>query len=762
MLRNNLKGSHFVSDFVGRLPALSSIALSLIAFDASASDGVELPAVVVTATRTAKPVDATPVASFVVTAEDMEKRNIKTLDDAVNLIPGVFVRRGKGFMDTLSEISLRGVPGGKRSLIMIDGLALNDAYENSAKLGGYAPDDIERVEVALGAGSSLYGSSAMGGVVNFTTRMPVKEEYRFRMGYGNGLGTDGAPANVLRGYLSAGNAWDNGLSLIASISATTTDGYVSDLVTRTAAPPAGIGGALPTQTVAGASTFIIGDRGSNGWSDQQISLRARLKVNASTTLSAGYTQASYRYDYQNYQSYLRDASGAEVWRFTSGTNVLREAAYLPGQGEYVRDIYRAGLETRIGESTLKLQGGVIDVGTNWYTTVSSTSTTASRAGGASANGYSQTPSRTTQLEAAVNTPVFEQHLLTWGATWRAEEADTSEYDLSDWRSAGSRTARVADSGGKATTTGAFAQLDVTVAPGWNAYVGMRYDRWKATDGYADNYASGGFTQRYAGKIVDAVSPRLGVVWQASPAMTLRASAGEAFRAPSIYDLYRTWKSSTTVYAGSPSLEPETMTGYDIGGDFKPWPGADLKLTYFHNDFKDMIYRRTITATAEKLRVCGTSTLACQDWINAARARSRGVEASLRQAINANWGAFATYTFNDTEVTDNPVSPTSEGKQFTQVPRRMASVGADWTRGDWSASSSVRYVAKRYNTDPNTDVVEGVPGAYDRHVLVDARVGYQISRTLKASISIDNLTDREYYASYRAPGRSVFVEMAGEF
>ncbi|WP_018410171.1 TonB-dependent receptor [Methyloversatilis thermotolerans] len=742
-----------------RWPVFSALALSLIAFDAAASDTARLPDVVVTATRTAKPVDETPVASFVVTAEDMEKRNIKTLDDAINLIPGVFARRGKGSMDVLSEISLRGVPGGKRSLIMIDGLPLNDAYENSAKLGGYAPEDVERVEVALGAGSSLYGSSAMGGVVNFTTRMPTREEYRFKFGYGNGLGTDRAPGNVLRGYLSAGNAWDNGLSLIVSFSGTTTEGYASDVVTSTTAPTSGITGAIATTTTSGARTYIIGDRGDNGWNDQQISLRGRLKVSDATTLSAGYTKASYRYDYQDYATYLRNAAGAEVWSYGS----VREASFLPGQGEYVRDIYRLGLETRIGESVLKLQGGVIDVGTNWYTTISSTSTTATRAGGAAASGYAQTPSRTTQLEAAVNTPVFERHLLTWGATWRAEKADTSEYDLADWRAPGSRTRLAADSGGRANTTGAFAQLDLEVATALHAYVGMRYDRWKARDGYADNYAtSGGFNQRYAGKTADALSPRLGLVWQATPAATLRASAGQAFRAPSIYDLYRTWKSSTTVYAGTPALEPETMTGYDIGGDFRPWPGADLKLTYFHNDFKDMIYRRTVTDSAEKLSVCGTTTLACQAWINAGRARSRGVEASLRQVINDNWAAFASFTFNDTEVTDNAASPTSEGKQFTQVPRRMASLGADWTRGDWSASGSVRYVARRYNTDANSDVVDGVPSAYDRYVLVDARLGYRINRQFKASVSIDNLTDREYYASYRAPGRSFFVELAGEF
>jgi iron complex outermembrane receptor protein len=755
MVRINSHCSHQLRCFV---PSFSLLAMSIMTIGVQAAEPIELPEVVVTATRSAKPVDETHVASYVVTAAQMEQRNIKTIDEAVNLIPGIFQRRGKAYMDTLSEISMRGVPGGKRSLILLDGLSINDAYDNSAKLGGFAPDDIERIEVSLGPGSSLYGSSAMGGVINFSTRMPKGEEYRFKLGYGDGLGTERAPAHLKRAYVSAGNAWDNGLSLILSFAGTVTDGYVSDYVTTSTAPTAGISGAIRTQTTSGRTTYIIGDRGDNAWKDQQVSLRGKFKATSDTSLSASYTHAAYRYEYNDFQTYLRNASGAQVWSY--GT--VREAIFLPGQGEYARDIYNLVLDTRIGDSTLKVQGGVIDIGTNWYTTVSSTSTTATRAGGAAAAGYSQTPSRSSQLEATVNTPLFDRHLLVWGFTWRGEKADTSEYNLADWRSPGSRTALAADSGGKATTKGAFAQFDLDLVRGLHTYVGARYDKWDASDGYAHNYAPGGFSQTYAGKSAEAVSPRIGLAWTLNPAVTLRASAGKAFRAPSIYDLYRTWKSSTTVYAGNPQLNPETMKGYDLGGDFKPWHGAELKLTYFHNDFYDMIYRRTVTSNAEKLTVCGTTALACQGWVNAGKATSQGVELFIRQMLTAHWNVFGGYTFNDTEIRENSTSPASVGKQFTQVPRKMASLGTEWQMGDWSASGVIRYVAKRYNTDTNTDTVNGVPGSYDPYTLVDLRAGYRINRHLKASLSVDNVMNKDYYAFYRAPGRAWFLELAGDF
>ena len=745
---------------------MSAIAASLAAVGAQADEPARLPETVVTATRSVKPVDETPVASYLVTAEQMQRRNMKSIDDAVNLIPGVFQRRGKSFMDTLNAMTLRGVPDAKRSLIMIDGLPLNDAYTGGADVGGFAPEDLERIEVVLGPGSSLYGSSAMGGVINFVSRMPKGEEYRVKIGYGDGLGADRAPANFARAYVSAGNAWQSGLSLLLSAAGTRTDGYVTDEVRSTTAPPAGVSGATRTTTPSGATTYVIGDKGDNGWRDSQVAVRAGFQVGEATALNASYNRIAYRYDYENYRTYLRNAAGTPVWTYTNGATV-REAAFLPGQGEVIRDIYGLGLETRVGDSKLKLQAGVVDVGANWYTTVSSTSTTATRGGGAAAMGYSETPSRSSQTEATVTTPVFGPHLLVWGATWRGEKADTTEYDLTDWRNPDSRTSKASESGGKAATIGLFAQAEIEVSKAMRAYAGLRYDHWEASDGYSAKFGAGAFSRTYPGKTSEAFSPRLGVTWSLSPGVLLRASLGKAFRAPNIYDLYRTWRSTAgTTFAGNPDLVPETMTGLDFGGDFKPWQGAELKATVYRNEFEDMIYRKTVKDNAEALSVCGQALNAAKDncrvWGNAGKARGQGVEVSLRQALSSAWAVIGSLAYNDTRIQENALNPASEGKQFPQVPEQTASLAADWQQGPWSASAAARYVSQRYTTDDNSDTVTGVPGAYDPYTVVDLKVGYQINRNLKAAVSVDNLFNEEYYASYRAPGRSWFLELSGSF
>ncbi|MBF0496081.1 MAG: Plug domain-containing protein, partial [Deltaproteobacteria bacterium] len=120
-------------------------------------DEIKLEEMVVTATRTEKSVSDAPASVNVVTKEEIETRNIQTIDQALNDTVGVFNRRSKGLMDTLAQVSLRGIPGQNRSLILIDGLALNNAYTGAPMWAGIFPENVEKVEVVKGPFSSLYG-----------------------------------------------------------------------------------------------------------------------------------------------------------------------------------------------------------------------------------------------------------------------------------------------------------------------------------------------------------------------------------------------------------------------------------------------------------------------------------------------------------------------------------------------------------------------------------------------------------------------------
>lgn len=128
----------------------------------------ETDEVVVSATKTRQPVSHVTSAVEVITGEQMQKRNLKTVAEALRLATGlaVFSNGGQG---TLTEVKIRG-SNSQQVLVMIDGAIVNSATTGSYDFAFLTTDNIERVEILRGNQSMVYGSDAMGGVINITTK----------------------------------------------------------------------------------------------------------------------------------------------------------------------------------------------------------------------------------------------------------------------------------------------------------------------------------------------------------------------------------------------------------------------------------------------------------------------------------------------------------------------------------------------------------------------------------------------------------------
>ncbi|WP_188397680.1 TonB-dependent siderophore receptor [Sporomusa sp. GT1] len=166
--------------------ALSS--LNLVSAAAEEEYNFALEQVVVTATKTEKKVKEVPAAVEVITKEEMDKKNIKRVDDALRSITGIYVRQSKGVMGNTDMIGMRGFGKQKQVLVMIDGQPINDGYNTGVNLANIPTDNIERIEVIKGSASALYGSNAMGGVINIITQDKARQESAVRLGIG-GQGT---------------------------------------------------------------------------------------------------------------------------------------------------------------------------------------------------------------------------------------------------------------------------------------------------------------------------------------------------------------------------------------------------------------------------------------------------------------------------------------------------------------------------------------------------------------------------------------------
>ncbi|OCX22332.1 ligand-gated channel protein [Stutzerimonas xanthomarina] len=155
-----------------RLACAVAVAASMSGL-AHAQDALELqPTTVVTAAGYEQAIADAPASISVITREELAKKSYRDVTDALKDIPGVVITGGA----SSSDISIRGM-GAKYTLILVDGKRQDSraTRPNSDGPGieqGWTPplEAIERIEVVRGPMSSLYGSDAMGGVINIITR----------------------------------------------------------------------------------------------------------------------------------------------------------------------------------------------------------------------------------------------------------------------------------------------------------------------------------------------------------------------------------------------------------------------------------------------------------------------------------------------------------------------------------------------------------------------------------------------------------------
>jgi iron complex outermembrane receptor protein len=718
----------------------------------------DLDEIVVTATRTEKSVEDAPGSVSVVTSAEMKKRNIQSLDEALNLLPGVLDNHMKGLRGTNSTVTFRGLSGAGRSLLLLDGMPLNDAYAASQPWDGLFPQNFSRIEVVRGPSSSLYGGNAMGGVINFMSSMPEKREVTLSGGFGDRLGSDTGLANLWSAYASYGDRIGN-FRLYAAFGYRTTRGYPTALVTAAGAPTeaSGITGAIPTSSTTGDVKYLVGDTGDNGWWDYSAAVRAQYDISDTATVRFSWLRTANKYFYEDPHTFLRNADGDPVYTYAnaSGKAVITESTFLNGNGSKVMDTCTIHAEALLGTVKGKFLFGVNDQNVNWYLTPSA----ATLAGGKGTK--SDSPGRTYYTDIQASLPVMDRHILTGGFTFRYDTADSNNFPVNDYRDPDSVSgASTQWGGGTSQTYSVYLQGEIALLDTLTLYAGLRDDVWVSSDGYAGFTGTGATSETYPHKTKNSVNPKGALVWRPLDGTTLRVSGGKAFRAPPLNQLYKTWMSSSTltIYNANPDLDPETVLGWDIGAEQALWKGAKIKATFFENYLSHMIYNVTQP---------GTTTIDGKEYknkkyTNVGGAETRGVELEVEQKVGENLRLFAGYTYTDSEITEYDPDPSLVGKQLTQAPRNMFFVGADASWGPASLFVSGRYVGKRLNSDDNSDTVNNVYGSYDPYFVVDMKAAYRVTDWATVSFSVNNLLDREYYTYYVAPGRSFFANLDLKF
>jgi iron complex outermembrane receptor protein len=727
-----------------RLRLLSALTLcSCLPWSAWAQDKT-LDNVVITATTQPIDVADAPAAVTVINRHEIEARNVARPADALKSVPSLYtgaqadgqINRNAG---GTGSVSLRGIPGA-RTLVLLDGQSLLGANSGAINWRAINVDELERIEVVPGPFSSLYGSGAIGGVINMISKQPDRQEFivRWKRGYGDAAGDD--LGIFFRDKMS------NGLGVQVSASQISRQDYANDAVL--AAPSAGaagtaVTGAVPTQTPTGGSTYQVGTKGLSPWRQDNVGARLSFDLDARSRLYAGVSRSEFSESRQPYESWLRDGSNNVVSSGTLGINgqrvVLQESAFVNSLSRQTATRYFAGYDGMLGsERKLKLDLAQIKDDARSQV-ITSGQPVASGSG-----RLSLTPSETTDLLAQISEGLGDKAFLVYGLAVRKAEVAQRHWGLSNWNDPATQTTLNEGYDGRSTTTSLYGQLEWQVADPLTLYVGGRYDQWRTSGSYFKNTAPT-LNASYAERQEAAFSPKVSGVYKLDPALSLRASIGQSFLAPGNLDLYSRSFHGPNTFLNDPNLKPERGTTWEVGSLWQATPGVSTGLTYYESRLKDMII----------LKQLNTNT---RQYVNIGEAKVRGIEWTGKAQLMRGLRLDANYSWIDATTVQNDADPASVGKRLSSVPKNMAYAGLTGERGAWSSTLDLRYTGKVYGNTDNSDTVQGVPGAYDAYVWANAKLGYQFSKRVRVNLGVTNLTDRKVYQSVLMPGRSWSTEL----
>lgn len=580
--------------------------------------------------------------------------------------------------------------------------------------------------------------------LNIITKQPDRHEFgaKVKKGWGDASGEDAS--------IYDRDKLDNGLGVVAGLGYQNRDSYVNDFVVKVPAGAPGpivVTGAQPTTTRDGVAAYLVGDKGTTPWHSANATVKLYYDLNDRDKVYTGIAYQETNQGYTQFNTYLRDtATGLPVSSGSLNINgqgvALTESSFVNNSPLHeAATRYFVGYDGTLGNDYLLKVDLAKIVRAYSFVFAGPTATWNSGSG-----SLYDTPNSGLDGTAQLAFPVGSRQVLVTGLALHNDTANQQVYTLSDWRNTDTKTAVTSSYNGDSTTTSVFAQDEISAADALTVYLGGRLDYWQTK---GDASVAGYGTTLYPMRNVTAFSPKVSAVYQATETATLRASFGRSFRAPTNEDMYTTSITPTRTTIGDPNLQPEHGSTWEAGGELRITENSKVTATYYETQLSNLIYLEQVS-----------SSLSVR--INAGKARIRGIELGAVSKLTSWMELDANYAYIDSVMLENLADPGSVGKRLTDSPKNIAGIALVAQQGAWSGSLSARYVSHSFFTAHNTDVVEGVPGSYDAHTVVNAKLGYEFAKGVEGALAINNLLNAKAYSYFLLPSRNVTAEMDFSF
>jgi outer membrane receptor protein involved in Fe transport len=659
-------------------------------------EAVRLDPVVVSASRVEQRLRDVPANVTVITREDIEHSPARTVDDLLRQIPGFSLfRRSSSLVThpTTQGVSLRGIgPSGvSRTLVLLDGIPLNDPFGGWVYWNKVPLESIERIEVTRGGGSGVYGNYALGGVISIITRRPEARVAQAKLDLGT---RDTVDADLLVSHVTG--PW--GISLEGNFFRT--DGY--KIVKKDQR------GAIDVNADSSHKTF-------NGRVEYAPSL-------ASSLFLAG--------------SFFHEDRGNGTPLQENST----ETGFIAAGGR---------LKTADGSDWQLAVFSHLQTFDSTFTSASPNRNLETPA----LNQF-DVPSTDVGANLQWSKQIHQAHLLTAGTDLRWIDGETNE-DATFSQTLGDFTRRRKAGGEQFLAGAYLQDIitlapgwQVTIAgrlDSWQSFDASRVEKNKQTGAITRNTP---FSDRHE----LAFSPKVALLYHATDQLSLRSSFYKGFRAPTINEQFRPFRVRNDITEANPDLNPERLIGGEVGADYAFVSNLFGRLTAFWNEVKDPVVNVTkgIGAGAP-VAPCGFVPAGgvCRQRDNLDRTRIRGIEAELEYRPLPRWTVSGSYLYNHTDVLSAPNQPELEGKRIAQVPRHQFALKMNYTNPALiNVSVQGRFVGDQFEDDLNSLKLGDffvVDLMLSRPIPVPGMTAGELF------LAVENLFDRTYEVSKTADG-----------
>ncbi len=613
--------------------------------------------VTVTAEGAETPLSQSTQAVISVSSQDLERNAAITLDDQLRKIPGFSLFRRSGSLvahPTAQGVSLRGAgpSGASRTLVLADGVPLNDPFGGWVYWGRIPRLSVDRIEIVRGGASELYGTDALGGVIQVFRKRP-RSSTLMAEGYYGGFGT------VDYAVYGSHRLGRQGVSLAADLFRT--DGY--NQVAPAERGPVDIEARSRHQAYEATWDFRLRNGGRIFASLAHFTERR----GNGTPLQVNDTQMS--------------AASAGAAFVTQAKNEWALLGFF--QDESFDAAFSAVALDRTSETLTRLQ---------------------------------HVPARGAGAQALWRRALGPRHLLLAGSDYSAVRGASREVPY-----AAGRPGAQTEAGGRQDRVGVYLQELFRASDRLQIVAGARRDAWR----------NGGIWRGAEW------SPKVGARLQLGSGLAVRSSVSRSFRAPTLNELYRSFRVGNIVTAANPGLLPETAVSSEIGVDWSPAAPLVLRGTLFTSQIKGNIANVTLSSTP---------ALITRQRQNLGATRSRGLELDAAVRLGADWLVSAGYFLSDATVRSAPAVSELVGLRVPQVPTHQAVLQLEFARRGYFVSAALRLTSRQYDDDQNRLVLGG-------YGVVDLSAGKSLTRRTQLFAACENLSD-ETYPVGRTPVQTV--------